>query len=374
MMFSERFCLKRARRLRPAARAFAERPAASAAAPPARTAGPARGALEWIREKIGIKRNFMTASPARGARTSGEAVSYYQVSNSAVPRAQTSARRRRRPVCPLRTAVAGGAQTGKTGIHPEWELKLAAAPARTNKTKVQAAPAKPFTFSLNSALVSLFFLFFMAGCSSLEEEPESRSRAAAARKFKTRAAKAKERRKRAPLSSSDDYAAERGIASLRDSASFSESGLDFLSKKLEDAVSGYKSLHEKISGLEDRLSRLIFLLEAKAHAIAQRESELDEEEDEEAVLMEEGILPYAEALAEGEDPEEAGKKKAAASSSSGEGEAKGGAADEGAAAAPQRGGAPSADEAAPAAGASGAAKKQSSPLSSKTPPSPPKEE
>ena len=70
---------------------------------------------------------------------------------------------------------------------------------------------------------------------------------------------------------------------LRDPANknalfFDESGLDFLSEKLEDTISGYEGLQKKISGLEDRLSRLIFLLEEKIQASSKRNEYPEEEE------------------------------------------------------------------------------------------------
>ena len=59
---------------------------------------------------------------------------------------------------------------------------------------------------------------------------------------------------------------------------FDESGLDFLSEKLEDTISGYEGLQNKISGLEKRLSRLIFLLEGKIHAARKKKENMEEEE------------------------------------------------------------------------------------------------
>ena len=174
---------------------------------------------------------------------------------------------------------------------------------------MHARKLKTPAFKKTFAGLSVFLIFSVA-CSSLEEEPRRRSARNKARTVKT---------ERSAPSAPETVSATRGIASLRDSASFSE--MDFLSKKLEDAVSGYKSLHQKISGLENRLSRLIFLLEAKAHAVAQREEELEEEEEDAVLTEEEEILPYAEAEESAEAGEErrglqkSGKKKPAISSS-----------------------------------------------------------
>ena len=72
----------------------------------------------------------------------------------------------------------------------------------------------------------------------------------------------------------------RDPASNKNALFFDESGLDFLSEKLEDTISGYEGLQKKISGLEDRLSRLIFLLEEKIQASSKnKKNEYPEEEE-----------------------------------------------------------------------------------------------
>ena len=193
----------------------------------------------------------------------------------------------------------------------------------------QTGKPRFFAPAFKKTFVSLsVFLFFSAGCSSLEEEePRRRARRDSVRSNKARAekalrarptpfspaARAEARPKESPFG--DDRPAARGIASFRDNMSFNESGLDFLSKKLEDAVSGYTSLHEKISSLENRLSRLIFLLEAKAHAVAQREEELEEEEEDAVLTESEEISPYAEAEEATEESGKPDKKREAIPSS-----------------------------------------------------------
>ena len=87
----------------------------------------------------------------------------------------------------------------------------------------------------------------------------------------------KKRQKKAAVSQSLRYP-----ASNKNDLFFNESGLDFLSKKLEDTISGYEGLQEKISSLEERLSRLIFLLEGKIHSIVKKEESQELEEEEES--------------------------------------------------------------------------------------------
>lgn len=77
----------------------------------------------------------------------------------------------------------------------------------------------------------------------------------------------------------------RTVAGNKETLFFEESGLDFLSKKLEDTISGYEGLKEKLLSLEEKLSHLIFLIEGKTlSAVAQdnEDSLFNEEIDEES--------------------------------------------------------------------------------------------
>ena len=87
--------------------------------------------------------------------------------------------------------------------------------------------------------------------------------------------------------------AVRDVASIKSDTFFGETGLDFLSKKLEGTISGYQGLQEKILGLEDKLNKLIFLLEAKVHAVAGQES-ADETDEDDLLIEAEEVLPYDE--------------------------------------------------------------------------------
>ena len=76
----------------------------------------------------------------------------------------------------------------------------------------------------------------------------------------------------------------RTVASNKEALFFEESGLDFLSKKLEDTISGYEGLKEKLLNLEEKLSHLIFLIEGKTLSTVAQDNEdslFDEEMDEE---------------------------------------------------------------------------------------------
>lgn len=127
--------------------------------------------------------------------------------------------------------------------------------------------------NISRILFPLLICFFTA-CSSLDTDTKKRVR--------------KQKRKRVEISQS-----ARDVASVKSDIFFGESGLDFLSKKLEDTISGYKGLQEKISGLEERLSKLIFLLEAKVHAVTEQES-IDETDEDDLLIEAEEVLPYNE--------------------------------------------------------------------------------
>ena len=99
----------------------------------------------------------------------------------------------------------------------------------------------------------IFLLAAAGGCSSAEKRPEKRPR-------KARAQAAASGGEAARASASD-----RAPASAFKGAAFPEkSGLDFLSKKLEDTVAGYEEMKSQISSLESRLSQLIALIEDQA--------------------------------------------------------------------------------------------------------------
>lgn len=130
---------------------------------------------------------------------------------------------------------------------------------------------------------------FLTACSSLDTEPVKRVK--------------KQKRKKVEISQS----AARDVASIKSNAFFGETGLDFLSKKLEDTISGYKGLQEKISGLEERLSKLIFLLEAKIHAVAGKDS-LDDIDEDDLLIEAEEVLPYDEEKEQLSEEKSPGKK------------------------------------------------------------------
>lgn len=136
-------------------------------------------------------------------------------------------------------------------------------------------------------LFSLLICFFTA-CSSLDTEPGKKVR--------------KQKRKKPEISQS-----ARDVANIKSEAFFGESGLDFLSKKLEDTISGYRGLQEKILGLEERLSKLIFLLEAKVHAVTGED--MDDTDEDDLLIEAEEVLPYEEEEEKLSKGEKSKKKK-----------------------------------------------------------------
>lgn len=105
----------------------------------------------------------------------------------------------------------------------------------------------------------LFLIYFLVACASTGE-------------FDERTSKKKRKRQKAIATHS-----LRVPASDKAELFFDNSGLDFLSKKLEDTISGYEGLQNKISGLEERLKRLIFLLEGKVKTVVERKPKPKEE-------------------------------------------------------------------------------------------------
>ena len=119
--------------------------------------------------------------------------------------------------------------------------------AFVNREKIELKLKNFFIF------LAVFSICFLASCATSQEtRKETFER--------------KKKRKRPPIS-------QRTIAAYKDPLFFEESGMDFLSKKLEDTISGYEGLKEKISGLEEKLSRLIFIFERKAQAIVAKKTE-----------------------------------------------------------------------------------------------------
>ena len=104
-------------------------------------------------------------------------------------------------------------------------------------------------FKKSGRALFLFVVCFLLACASTGEFDEGPK-------------KRKRKRKKESAAQSLRAPAGSGKAALF----FDNSGLDFLSKKLEDTISGYEGLQEKIAGLEDRLKNLIFLLERKIQA------------------------------------------------------------------------------------------------------------
>ena len=133
-----------------------------------------------------------------------------------------------------------------------------------------------------------FLICLLTACSSLDTEPRKKVK--------------KQKRKKTEISQ-----ATRDVANIKSDTFFGESGLDFLSKKLEDTISGYKGLQNKILGLEERLNKLIFLLEAKVHAVAGEDTDDIDEDD--LLIEAEEVLPYEEEEKKLSEEEKLQKKK-----------------------------------------------------------------